>query len=187
MSEFSESFQAYHPDRAPVVALLRTLGVGGWILASNARCVSFILDDPEREADVLAASRGVLARYYYGEDHGLWVRFYLDGEQLTAIALVWDSDAGGVQEEQEEVEPAARIVAKLAHAGVLGEAEATELRRVLEAFSPEDPGSREHAVEAIPRLLGFPASTWLSAAYVQETEPEDLRELFPGAEVVEVG
>ena len=187
MSEFSESFQSYQGDRAPVASLLRTLGVGGWILASNERCVSFVLDDAEREADVLAASRGVIARYYYGEDHGLWVRFYRDGEPLTTITLVWDPDAGGVQEELEEVEPAARVVAKLAHAGVLGEAEAMELRRVLEAFSPEDAGSREHAVEAIPRLLGFAAYKWLSAAYVQETVPEDLRELFPGAEVVEGG
>jgi hypothetical protein len=184
MSEFSESYQAYPGDRASVVSLLRTCGVGGLIAAGNERCVSFVIDDPEREADVLAASRGVIARYYYGEDHGLWVRFYRDGEPLTAIALVWDPDTGGFEEQG--VEPASQSVAKLAHAGVLGEAEAVELRRVLEAFSPEDPRSREHAVEVVPRLLGFAAYKWLSAAYVQETMPEDLRALFPGAEAVEV-
>lgn len=188
MSEFSESFQSYQPDRAAVVTLLRTLGVGGWVIASNERCVSFLLGDPEREADVLAASRGVVARYYYGEDHGLWVSFYRDGQPLTALALVWDSltEPGFDAEPQEEAEPAAQIVEKLVGAGVIREPEAGELRRTLEAFSPEDPSSRERAVQGIPAALGFAAYRGLSMPYVLETEPEDLQRAYPGAEAVEI-
>lgn len=89
MSEFSESFHLYKGDRAAVISLLQGIGVSGLIAAGNERCVSFVIDDPEGEADVIAASRGVLARYYYGEDHGLWVRFYEDGNELTSLALVW--------------------------------------------------------------------------------------------------
>lgn len=42
-------------------------------------------------------------------------------------------------------------------------------------------------MEIIPRLLGFAAYKWLSAAYSQASGPEEMRELFPGAEVVEIG
>jgi hypothetical protein len=186
MSEFSESFQAYPGDRASVVSLLRTTGVGGWIVADNERCVSFVIDDPEREADVIAASRGVFARYYYGEDHGLWVRFYRDGQPLTALSLAWDPLAeSAFDAEEQEAEPVAQVVDKLVGACVIGDPEAKELRRVLLEFSPEDPGSRERAVQTVPVALGFAAYRWLSMQYVLETEPEDLRRAYPGAEAVE--
>lgn len=185
MSEFSESFQSYSDKSGSVITLLRAAGASGLIAASNWSCVSFVIDDPEREASVIAASRGVLARYYFGEDHGLWIQFYRDGEKLTSIALVWDPEAGGMGEEQ-AAEPASRIVQKLARVGVLADAEAIALCRVLEAFSPEDPGSRESAVEAVPRLLGFAAHRWLSTAYAQASGLEEMRQLFPGAEVVDI-
>jgi hypothetical protein len=185
MSEFSESYHAYTGNRGSVTTMLRSAGVSGFIAASNDRCVSFTIADAEREADVIAAGQGVLARYYFGEDHGLWVHVYRDGEKLTTIALVWDEDAGDLEEPQ-EAEPPAEIVEKLERAGVLGAEEAEELGRVLEAFSPEDPGSCERAAEAVPRLLGFAAHAWLSAAYVQSSSPEELRDLFPGAEAVEI-
>jgi hypothetical protein len=188
MSEFSESFHSYTGDSGAVIAMLRGAGVSGLIAGSNERCVSFVIDDPEREGDVIAASRGVIARYFHGEDHGLWVRFHYDGQQLAAIALVWDpttdSFAELPEEERETVEPATQIAQKLARAGVLGDAEAIELCRVLEAFSPHDLAARERVMEAIPRLLGFAAFRWLSASYVQASGPEELRGLFPGAEVV---
>lgn len=195
MSEFSESFQFYSDDREAASTLLRGAGASGLIAARTAHCASFVLDDPEREADVIAASRGVLARYFYGEDHGLWVNFYRDGELLTKIALVWDPEAAvqapdaepeSEQDPAPEPESASRVVQKLARAGVLGDAEAVELCRVLESFSPEDAASREHAVEAVPRLLGFAATTWLSTAYVQGSLLEEINRLFPGAEAVEI-
>lgn len=184
MSEFSESYHAYTGNRASVTTLLRAAGVSGFIAASSDRCVSFTIDDAAREADVITAGQGVLARYYHGEDHGLWVHLYRDGEKLTSIALVWDEDAGDLEEPQEEADPPAQIVEKLERAGVLSEAEGEELGRVLEAFSPGDPGSCERAAEAVPRLLGFAAHAWLSSAYVQSSSPEELRDLFPGSEAV---
>ena len=190
MSEFSESFHTCTSDRGSVITMLRSAGVSGLIAGSNERCVSFVIDDPEREGDVIAASRGVLARYHHGEDHGLWLRFHRDGKPFTAIALVWDLDAASFEEheaeEHKQVETASQIAQKLARAGVLGDAEAIELCRVLEAFSPEDPAARERVMEAIPRLFGFAACRWLSAAYVQASGPEEVRALFPGAEVVEI-
>ncbi len=185
MSEFSESYHAYTGNRASVTTMLRAAAVSGFIAASNDRCVSFTIDDAEREPDVIAAAEGVLARYYHGEDHGLWVHVYRDGEKLTTIALVWDQDTGDLEEPQ-EAEPPAQIVEKLERAGVLGEAEAEELGRVLAAFSPEDPGSCERAAEAVPRLLGFAAHAWLSSAYVQSSSPEELRDLYPGSEAVKI-
>jgi hypothetical protein len=192
MSEFSESFHSYTGNSGSVITMLRRAGVSGLIAGSNEHCTSFVIDDPGREADVIAASQGVLARYHYGEDHGLWIKLHRDGEPLAAIALVWDVDAGSFGELDEEekpqkVEPATQTAQKLARAGVLGDAEAIELCRVLEAFSPEDPGSRDRAVEAVPKLLGFAAYKWLSAAYVQSSSPEERRNLFPGAEVVDIG
>lgn len=190
MSEFSESFHAFTGNRGSVITMLRGAGASGLIAGSNERCVSFVIDDPEREGDVIAASQGVLARYHHGEDHGLWIRFYRDGKSFTAIALVWDPDAADFEEfeteEQKKAEPATQIAQKLARAGVLGDAETIELCRVLEAFSPEDPSSRERVMEAIPRLFGFAACRWLSAAYAQASGPEEMRALFPGAEVVEI-
>ena len=191
MSEYSESFQAYTSNRGAVITMLRGAGVSGLIAGSNERCVSFVIDDPEREGDIIATSQGVLARYHYGEDHGLWIRFHRDGKPLTAINLVWDPDADSFAEFEEEVqekaEPSTQIAQKLARAGVLGDAEAIELCRVLEAFSPEEPEEREHAMEVIPGLLGFAAYKWLSAAYFQASGPEEMCDLFPGAEVVEIG
>jgi hypothetical protein len=191
MSEFSESFHACTSNRGSVITMLRSAGVSGLIAGSNERCVSFVIDDPEREDDVLAASQGVLVRYHYGEDHGLWIKIHRDGEPLTAIALVWDPDSDTFaeleeQEKPQKVEPASTIAQKLARAGVLGDAEAIELCRVLEAFSPEDLAARERVMEAIPRLLGFAAHRWLSAAYAQASGPEEMRGLFPGAEMVEI-
>jgi hypothetical protein len=190
MSEFSESFHSYTGNSGSVITMLRGAGVSGLIAGSNERCVSFVIDDPEREGDVIAASRGVLARYFHGEDHGLWVRFHYDGEPLTAIALVWDPDTDSftalAEEERETVEPASQIAQKLARAGVLGDAEAIELCRVLEAFSPQDPAARARVMEAVPRLLGFAAHKQLSASYAQASGPEALRALFPGAEAVEL-
>ena len=191
MSEFSESFHACTSNRGSVIAMLRRAGVSGLIAGSNERCVSLVIDDPEREADVIAASKGVLARYHYGEDHGLWIKLHRDGEPLTAIALVWDPRARtfaelGEQEKPQRVEPAAKTAQMLARAGVLGDAEAIELCRVLEAFSPTDLEARGRVMEAIPRLLGFAAYRWLSAAYAQASGPEEIRGLFPGSEVVEI-
>jgi len=190
MSEFSESFHAYTGNSGSVITMLRSAGVSGLIAGSNELCVSFVIDDLEREGDVIAASQGVLARYYQGEDHGLWVRFHYDGKPLTAIALVWDPDTGSftelAEEERETVEPASQVAQKLARAGVLGDAEAIELCRVLEAFSPQDLAARERVMEAVPRLLGFAAYKWLSATYARASGPEEMRELFPGAEVVEL-
>ena len=185
MSEFSESFHSYSGDRTTVVALLRGAGISGLIAAGNERCVSFVIDDPEREADLVAASRGVLARYYHGEDHGLWIRFHRDGQDLASLALVWD-DMGGDPESEEVAEPAEQVVEKLVRAGAIGAPEAVELRRILEAFSPDDLEARSSAVQAIPKLLGFAAYQWLSTAYVTATEPEDLRRAFPDAESVKV-
>lgn len=184
MSEFSESFHLYKGDHAVVISLLQKIGVSGLIAAGNERCVSFVIDDPEREEDLLAASRGVLARYYYGEDHGLWIRFYEDGQDLASVALVWD-DMGDDSEPQ-EAEPFALTVEKLARAGVIGAPDATELRRILEAFSTDDLEARPSAMQAVPTLLGFGAYQWLSTAYVTATELGDLRLVFPDAEVVKV-
>jgi hypothetical protein len=191
MSEFSESFHACTSNRGSVITMLRSAGVSGLIAGSNERCVSFVIDDPEREDDVLAASQGVLVRYHYGEDHGLWIKLYRDDKPLTAIALVWDLGSDtfaelGEEEKPQKAESASQIAQKLARAGVLGDAEAIALCRVLEAFSPEDLDARARVTEAIPRLLGFAAHRWLSAAYVQASGTEEMRELFPGAEVVEI-
>jgi hypothetical protein len=186
MSEFSESFHSYQGGRTAVVSLLHDVGVSGLIAGSNERCVSFILDDPERETDVVAASRGVLARYYHAEDHGLWVRYYQDGKDLTRVALVWD-DMGEYPEVAEEVEPTDQIVKKLTLAGVIKPAGPDELRRILEEFSPDDLDMRMSAVQVIPKLLGLAAYEWLSTAYVLSTELEDLRLVFPDAQVVKIG
>jgi hypothetical protein len=189
MSEFSESFQAYTSNRGSVIAMLRGASVSGLIAGSNTSCVSFVIDDPEREDDVIAASEGVLARYHYGEDHGVWIRFHRDGKPLTAITLVWDPDADSFAEfeeaEPEKAEPSTQIAQKLARAGVLGDVEAIALCRALEAFSPEEPEERERGLGVILGLLGFAAHKWLSAAYAQASGPEEMSELFPGAEVVE--
>jgi hypothetical protein len=185
MSEFSESFQLYGADRSAVASLLRGVGVGGLIAADNPRCVSFVIEDAEREDDIIAACPGVLARYYYGEDHGLWIRFYRDGHPLTTLALVWDR-AVDQESEPEEVEPAAQIVDKLAGAGVIDALESNDLRQVIEGFSPEDSSAYAQTAQSIPKLLGFAAFRWLSAAYLLETPPEDVRKLFPGAEIVDI-
>lgn len=185
MSEFSESFQYYNANRSAAVALLRAAGVGGLIAANNERCVSFVVDDPEREASLIAASRGVLARYYYGEDHGLWIRFYRDGQPLTALVLVWDQTVGDAGE-PEEVEPTSQIVEKLVGAGVIGARDSRDLHRILEEFSPEDPSSREQAGQRIPTLLGFAAFRWISTTYVLDTALEDIQQVYPGAETVEI-
>lgn len=186
MSEFSESYHLYAGDKASVTTMLRAAGVSGFIAATSDRCTSFTIDDAEREPAVIAASPGVLARYYLAEDHGLWVHLYRDGEKLTTLALVWDQDTRDLEESPDETEPAAQAVAAFEQASVLGGAEAEELGRVLEAFSPEDPGSCECAMEAVPRLLGFAAHAWLSAAYVHSCAPEELRDLFPGSETVTI-
>lgn len=192
MSEFSESFHAYTSDRESVKTTLRRAAVSGLIAGSNDRCVSFVIDDPEREDAVIAETPGVIARYHYGEDHGLWIRFHYDGKPLTAIELVWDPDADSFAAFEEEAEPkkaepAAQIAQKLARAGVLGDLEAIELCRLLEAFSPEAWEQHERARETLTTLLGFAASRWLSAAYAQASGSEEMREIFPNAEVVELG
>ena len=103
---------------------------------------------------------------------------------------MWDPDPESYEpfeseeEKQEKAVPVSEVAQQLSRPEVLGDAEAGERCWLLEAFSPEVLDARERLMEAFPRSLGFGAFRWRSTEYAQASGPVEMRELFPGTQVV---
>ena len=93
MSDFEDS---YHPvtDAQGAQDLVRRVGRAGIVLPEQPPYSCVLIDQPAGGVDpqLLAANPGLLVRYQYGEDHGVWIDLYKGRVQITQLALEWGPD-----------------------------------------------------------------------------------------------
>jgi hypothetical protein len=166
VSEFSESFHLFHSDIESVKAILRTCRASAVIAGANHRWVSFVLLDPSGEAPLLRASRGILARYHYGSDHGLLLTFYRDGQWLGDLILKWDPNEGRISDDLASALVRAEVLDRDGEAALVHLLEEVRTTRTGESFRDRTAG-----------LFGFPAYARLSADACLGIDADDLRSL----------
>lgn len=161
MSEFSDSVHFVEDNPTVVETLLRQLGIACAVLGTNGKIVSTLIPWENRDK---AIASGKVVEYTYGEDHGLWIYFYVEGHLTAKIVYLWGEDfeteesgengKPGVTENLEEV---------LTRYGFLSEKAATDLAAFLQTFNPEDWENLDASIARLGELLGLYAFNWLSS------------------------
>lgn len=94
MSEFSDSYHLRGPIELASDALSRARRRG--VILPGARFTTVLVEQPEQGTDLhfIKAAGGVVLRWWYGEDHGVWCDLYEDGEALARLSAEWGPDFG---------------------------------------------------------------------------------------------
>jgi hypothetical protein len=149
MSEFSDS---YHPvaNVEGAVALVRRAGRNAVVLPEQPPYTCVLVDQPEGGTDpqLLAANEGWLVRYYYAEDHGVWIDLYDHAKKVGRIVLEWGPDFLGEGLPRARFDAAPWLAARL-----LDDERAAKLKRLGD-------GMRQEVVDPaigyeVARLLGL--------------------------------
>jgi hypothetical protein len=191
MSEFAHSLHFLGTDASEVDTLMRDAHARGAILGSNGRTVSVLVGWEHKPQ---LCSRGNVIDYAYGEDHGIWIRFYNDGQMVAKVVIVWDTQGFGEEDEYNSAGITDDLAAVLVDNGFLAVDEARDLAACLGTFQPEDWSGRDAFVDKVGGILGLCAFRWLKAedledAYADEEYREaileELREEYPDAILIE--
>ena len=179
MSEYSHSLHFLGKDVTEVERLMRQVHARGLILGSNGRTVSVLVGwDKKTELH----SFGKMIDYAYGEDHGIWVRFYKDGHLDAKIVIIWDTLDIEEPEEEDRAGITEDLATILADAGFLDADRASRLASHVRAFNPEDWQDQDEFVDTLGSILEFCAFRWGKADDFAEiyAADEELREVILG-------
>lgn len=92
MSEFSDSYHLLGSSD-DAVALLTRGGVRGAVLPGEGRWTTIIVRGGE-EKKLTAANTGVLLQFFFGGDHGCWIRLFEASQQVAEFAASWETGEG---------------------------------------------------------------------------------------------
>ncbi len=164
--------------------MLVGLGAPAAIVGDNAKCVSFVVANDHDEDAVVRRSAGLLVRYYFGEDHGMWLRFFVDREEIGKLEFVCDPMDPETGEDRTPGPPAitAGLPERLVALGALTPEGAVRIGELRASFDWTSHAAREALVEEIPGLLHLAACRWVSGDAFAHAGMEGLP---AGAELVE--
>ncbi len=161
MSEFSSSIHFIGNDVDSIVKFMEDRDISGIILGTNGKTVSVLIGWDEKIRDKIY-NEAKFIDYQYGDDHGIWIRFFDQGKVIAKIAFAWGDDFE--IEENDDFEPGVtKDISKVLLENNFIQAEiANDLSSLVERFDPDDWESTDNFVDEIGDLLGFFAFRWIS-------------------------
>ena len=185
MSEFADSLQFLDQDIKAIEAVLQSSGEPSLLLGANDRTVSVLAPWPQRDELRL---HGKVIDYAYGEDHGIWIKFFNNGKMIGKYVNVWDDDPS---DDTEENQPGVtdELTNVLLANGFLDDSRATEFQKFMDEIDPESDDWRaiEKAVDNLGDTFGFFAHRWVGFAMVDPRFFEEIKDQFPDAKLINVG
>lgn len=146
MSEFSDSYHLRGPLELAKDALARARRRG--VILPGATFTTVVVEQPESGTDLhfVKCAGGVVVRWWYGEDHGVWCDLYEDGEALARLSAEWGPDFGF-----EDVPRGRFDDEEWARLHLLGPEQADTMRRLCEAAA----GEQRDVADEVAALLGI--------------------------------
>src|SRR5436309_3455455 len=94
MSEFTESYNLRSERHDDACALLRQLGISGYVYPPGSGWVTFVTEGGNFEPDqrIVSAARQPLLHYVSAEDHGWSFTLFDGGEVVSAYRCDWTDD-----------------------------------------------------------------------------------------------
>ena len=162
MSEFSSSIHFIDDDMNNISDFLKKENISAVILGTNDKTVSVLIGWDENIKNKIYG-KAKFIDYQYGEDHGIWIRFYNNGKVMAKIIFTWGDDFG-IEEENEDFKPGVtKDISKilLDNNFIISDI-SKELYLLINNFNPNDWAKRENFIDNIGNLLGLFAFRWLS-------------------------
>jgi hypothetical protein len=180
MSEFSDSYHLVG-SVDDGVELIRRAGRRGFVLPESEPFTCVIVDQPDGGADpsLIAANRGLLIHYQYGEDHGVWIELYDQTTAVTLLRLEWGPDFTGDRRSLAEFDAAPWLAR-----GLLDDLRGARLRKIAASVTE---GPHSNVGPEVARLLGLERFEHLACAATSASRgPWDhvqkrIRQRFPDA------
>ncbi len=160
MSEFSDSLHIYNDSIENMKNVLEEMEIPSVIVGRNDRTITVLMDWEDK---LKVYKKFNILDFMYGEDHGLWLRFYKKRE-VCKIEIGWDdTEALGLSTEKVEqpvITPGYSSI--LVDNGFISEAESKKLANTIDEFDKENWDERESLVEKVGELLGLFRFKWLA-------------------------
>ena len=162
MSEFSDSLHIYNNSIDNVKSILTELNISSVIIGNNNKTITVIMDWEDK---LKIRSKFKVLDYSYGEDHGLWLRFYnKNTKEFARIEFSWDDPEvmGLTPDQMGEPVITENYADILEKEDIISFENKSELIKTINNFDKMKWELRENFVDNIGTILNLFCFKWLS-------------------------
>lgn len=178
MSNYSDSIHIYNTNICSITNILKELDIQAVLLGTFNNTISLIMSWEDKEKIIPYFN---FIDYSYGEDHGLWLRFY-NKKETARIEISWDDpEIMGIPEEEWPV-ITPHWDEHLIENQFISHKHISELKNLIDKLKISK-GNKTDLINRIAHILGFRHYENYSYSFFL-SEPVDFFSCFPKAKLI---